>query len=231
MKYTDTKKSDIDLVLDYQTKNENQALEILLDRYSSLLRKLAHKHNSNYPHTIYEDCFQNAVYGAILALKRFNSKFDVKLITFLHSTVHFHLLSSNDAESFVSCPSNLREVKSYFSGKFSGERKKKFEQKHNLHNSQDIKSFEKKHLILSSNAICTSDELPEVETSSENDTITKVNVSLFLDKLSEEDKEIVCLLMEGYSISKVARIFSETRRKITDKQIKKKLQTMSEFFV
>ena len=230
MKHSYMQKSDVDLVIDYQTNNDNQALETLLERHSGLLKKLANKHQVSHSSTIYEDCYQNAVYGAILAFKRFNPQYDVKLITFLHSTVHFYLLSTNDSEGFIACPSHLREVKSYFAGKFSEDKRKQFEQKHNLNNSDDIQIFEKKHLLLATNSVATTDDLPEVEVS-ESNTISAVNVSLFLEKLPEEDREIVCLLMEGYSISKVAQIFSETRRKISDKQIKKKLQTFATFLV
>ncbi len=73
--------------------------------------------------------------------------------------------------------------------------------------------------------------MPEIETSSENQIIDDVNVKLFIDTLPEEEREIVCLLMQGYSISKIARIFSESNRKISDKQIKKKLQTIQNYFV
>lgn len=231
MKHTYMQQSDVDLVVSYQTKNDNQALETLLERHSNLLKKLANKHQLSHPNTIFEDCYQNAIIGAILAFKRFNPDFDVKLITFLHSTVYFYLLGTNDSESFVSCPSNLREIKSYFAGRFSEDKKKKFEQKHNLNNAHDIQDFEKKHLLLATNSVITTDEMPEIETSSENQIIDDVNVKLFIDTLPEEEREIVYLLMEGYSISKIARIFLESNRKISDKQIKKKLQTIQNYFV
>ncbi len=230
MKHTARLKTDAELIADY-TNGNNEALETLLERHSGLLKKLAYKYQSTHPNTIFEDCYQNAIVGAILAFKRFKPNPDAKLSTFLYSTVHFHLLSTNDSESFVLCPSNLREVKSYFAGKFTEEKKRIFEQKHNLKDENDIQSFKKKYSLIAPNSVIISDELLDVETSGENHIVDQVMLNIALDNLSEDDRQIVCLLLEGYSISKVARIFSETRRNITDKQIKKKLQTMREIFV
>ena len=64
MKHTYMQQSDVDLVVSYQTKNDNQALETLLERHSNLLKKLANKHQLSHPNTIFEDCYQNAIIGA-----------------------------------------------------------------------------------------------------------------------------------------------------------------------
>ena len=230
MKHTARLKTDAELIADY-TNGNNEALEALLERHSCLLKKLAYKYQSTHPNTIFEDCYQNAIVGAILAFKRFKPNSDAKLSTFLYSTVHFHLLSTNDSESFVLCPSNLREVKSYFAGKFTEERKRIFEQKHNLKDENDIQSFKKKYSLIAPNSVVISDELFDIETSGENHIVDQVMLNIALDNLSEDDRQIVCLLLEGHSILKISRMISATKYKISDKQIKNKLRSLATFIV
>lgn len=223
--------SDLELIQIYRSNSDTNILSELLERHSNLLKKLSHKHCEKNPSCIFEDCYQNAIIGAITAYNRYNLQSDVKLITFLHTTVYYHLLSCDDTEAFVSCPTNLREVRSYFAGKFTGQKKLDFEKKYNLMSEKDILDFQKKHNLLAPSSIITTDILPEAEFSNENEIVENVQMKIFLDTLPEEEKNIVMLFCEGHSLSKIAQILSSGEKKITDKQIKKRLQSLQQFFV
>jgi transposase-like protein len=82
-----------------------------------------------------------------------------------------------------------------------------------------------------SNPICVTEKLPDLTVFDENSTIDEIQVKLFIETLPEDDKQIVCMLMEGYSISKISKILSSSHQKISDKQIKKKLQSIQTLFV
>ena len=178
MKHTINTLSDIDLI-------NTGDIEALLNRHSLLLKKLASNHAIKYPNTTFEDCLQNAKVGLILAVKRFDINSSVKFITFLHKTVYYYLLTCNDEESFVKCPPVIREIKSYFSGAYNHSKKTAFEQKHNLNNNDDIQNLENEYKILSSEAIITTDKLPEVLCNSENEIISATNLKITIDSFPE----------------------------------------------
>lgn len=208
--------SDFDLVEKYQINIDQDALLVLLERHASLLRKLATQNASKIPLTTLEDNLQNAKIGAIISISRFDLKRNNKFSTFLYKTVYYHLLSCNDDESFVKCPSNLREVKSYAANKYSGEQKNNFEKKYNLKTQNDIESFKNKYSILSSNSIQLTDVLPE---RFQSDMFSEIDFKLSFDSLPQDEKIIANLIMEGNSISDISKIFPE----ITYKKIKEKI--------
>jgi len=226
--------SDHELVCQYQSNNGEIYLDCLLSRYESMLKKISHSHLLKFTDCVFDDVLQNARHGAILAFQRFNTQSSTSLSTFLHTTVYYHLLTCNDTQSFINCPSNLREIKSYCAGRydFEKEKKDKFEKKHKLHNSDSIKTFKKDHEILANHSVYTEDILPERTFQSENEIIRDVYSKIFIESLPEDQKEIVILLMQGHSISKIAQIFTQNfGKKITDKTIKKKIETIKAFFV
>jgi len=224
--------SDHELVAIYQSNSNETYLETLISRYEKMLRKLSHAHTLKHPNTNLEDNLQNAKHGAIIAFNRFNTQSSTALSTFLHTTVYYHLLTCSENESFVNCPSNLREVKSYCAGKYDSDlnKKNKFEEKYRLFNEKDIEEFKKTNIVLS-NTICVTEKLQDLTVYDENSTIDEIQVKLFIETLPEDDKRIVCMLMEGYSISKISKILSSSHQKISDKQIKKKLQSIQTLFV
>jgi RNA polymerase sigma factor (sigma-70 family) len=103
---------DSELVKIYQTKNDSEILELLLERNSNILNKIAHNHTSKYQNTSFEDNKQNAILGAIIAISAFKTSLNVKLSTYLYKSVTMYLLSCNDTEAFVRCPCNARKERS-----------------------------------------------------------------------------------------------------------------------
>jgi RNA polymerase sigma factor (sigma-70 family) len=99
---------DINLINIYKSENSPESLEILLKRYDNLLNKLAHNHTVRFTSTQFDDNKQNAILGAIIAIKAFRDQ-GTKLSTYLYKSVYMYLLTSNDEESFVRCPSNARK--------------------------------------------------------------------------------------------------------------------------
>ena len=218
--------SDIDLI-------NLGDLDNLLERHLPLLKKLSSDHVRKFPNTIFDDCLQNARVGAILATQRFNKDSSVKFVTFLHKTVYYHLLSCNDEEALLKCPTDKREIKSYFAGKYDARQAKKiaFEKKHNLNNPNDIQNLENEYRILGSESVFTTEMLPEVLDSNENQTVCDVNTKIAIESLPEEEKQIVYLLIEGETISNIARIFSDKyNTKYSDKQIKTKISHIQQHF-
>jgi len=209
--------SDHELVCQYQSNNGEIYLDCLLSRYESMLKKISHSHLLKFTDCVFDDVLQNARHGAILAFQRFNTQSSTSVSTFLHTTVYYHLLTCNDTQSFINCPSNLREIKSYCAGRYDFEKEKK---------------FKKDHEILANHSVYTEDILPERVFQSENEIIRDVYSKIFIESLPEDQKEIVILLMQGHSISKIAQIFTQNfGKKITDKTIKKKIETIKAFFV
>jgi hypothetical protein len=88
-----------------------------------------------------EDCLSIARISAKIAYDRFN--FDnqkAKLSTYVYTTVKFEMLTQADQESFVKCPSHMREFRVYFMGGYDNDPVKKanFEAKHNLNSPEEI---------------------------------------------------------------------------------------------
>ena len=233
MKYTLNTQSDIQLLSEYKINPNEGILKELLNRYFALFKKLSLNHLQKFPNTTLEDNLQNSRVAAIQAIERYDFNLGVKFSTFLYNTVYYYLLSCNDSESFISCSSNLREIRSYFAGKYDLDLKKKqsFEKKHNLNTKEDIQSFQIAHQMLSSDAVQVVEILPEKSYNLEDNLLSNIHFNTILDRFNEEDKQIVCLLIEGYNISNIARIFSEEKKqKYSDKQIKKRLDNIKKQF-
>ena len=75
MKYMLHTLSDNDLITIYQSNLTNtKVVEILLEKYFPLLKKLALANQQKHPLTTFDDNLQNARLGAIIAFQRFNTK-------------------------------------------------------------------------------------------------------------------------------------------------------------
>ena len=207
---------DTDLINKYQNSQDQDALSVLLERHSLLLKKLANQHCRKFPFNALEDALQNANLGAIIAISRFNLNQKNKFTTFLYTTVYYHLLSCNDEESFIKCPPQLREVKSYAAGKYTDAKKYDFEKKHNLNSKSDIEDFKKKYSVFDN--VEVQDILPE---QSENN-FEEINLRIMLSELSTEEKEIAQLIIEGYTVSEISKILPGSY-----KQIRNKISKMS----
>jgi DNA-directed RNA polymerase specialized sigma subunit len=217
---------DHELISRYRIHGNQEIVEFIIDRHFPLLKKLSLSHLQKFPNTTFEDNIQNAKLATIIAIQRFNTQSENKFVTFLYSTVFHYLLSCNDEESFVKCPSNIREIRSYFAGKYDIdiEKKKKFEKKYNLNTEKDIQDLSRKYQIVGDSIVLT-DELPEVEV--KEDIFSNLNYNFFVERLSQEDQMIVNLLIEGHSMNNIAKIVSKnTKKTITGKQIKNKIVSM-----
>lgn len=132
--------SDIDVLAVYrQNKNTSlgdKALAELFNRHDNMLRNLASKllEKRPYMNTV-EDCLSTARYSAMIAYNRFDfTNKTAKLSTYVYSTVKFEMLTQADQESFVKCPSQMREFRVYYNDGYAHdpEKKLKFEQKWGL---------------------------------------------------------------------------------------------------
>lgn len=209
MKNTLSIMSDLELIKIYQTTFDKEIIETLLERHSALIKTLAKNHTTQYPATCFEDNIQNARVGFIGAMGRFKDT-GVKLTTFLYSSIFYHLLSCNDKEAFVNCPSNLREVRSFVGGKYDKDtdRKQAFKKRHNLTNQDSIDSFVSKHSLLAPDSIVCTEILPEKTYDHEKSMINDLYVQMVIEKMPDEEKYIAGLLMQGHTPPQIAEMYS-----------------------
>ena len=124
-------------------------LEELYKRHDNLLKKLAVKLSKVRPYLGgIEDCLSIVRISAMIAYDRFKvSNQTAKLSTFLYKTVRFEMLTQADSESFVKCPSQLREFRAYYMGGYDNDpvKKSNFEAKWGLVD-QDLIDAKKKEI-------------------------------------------------------------------------------------
>jgi DNA-directed RNA polymerase specialized sigma subunit len=213
-------------IVAYQNGDASSA-EILINKYIALIRKLAHNHTKRYSFTEFEDNLQNAKYGALLGFKRFNLNTNVKLSTFLHTTIYHYLLSCNDEEAFVKCPSNLREVRNYISGKYSNDKKQNFEEKYAIHTFHEAESMRLKFKSLLGDFIFTSDDEKLLNRCTiEINFYDYADASTFVSSLSNSQQEIVHNLLEGKSMNKIRE-----KLDFSKKQFSTEINTIKNKFV
>lgn len=228
--------TDVELIQLYQSNNsDSNVTEVLLKRYEAMLKKLAINHLQKFPNTSFEDNLQNANLGAFIAFKRFTSKSDCKPSTFIYSTIFHYLLTCNDEESFVNCPTNLREVKSYLGGKYDTNPQKKitFENKYNINTNKDVDNLSEYYKLLNPECIqvMDSDEIPEGIDYIETSIIDNIQNSMFLETLSEENQAIVKLLVDGHSQANIAKLLSNKENSVSVKQIYTKVNSIKKKIV
>jgi RNA polymerase sigma factor (sigma-70 family) len=131
------------------TSYGDKLLQELYNRHDNLLKKLAYKLSKVRPYLGgVEDCLSVVRISAMIAYDRFKtSNQTAKLSTFLYKTVRFEMLTQADSESFVKCPSQLREFRAYYMGGYDNDAVKKanFEAKWGLTN-QDLIDAKKKDI-------------------------------------------------------------------------------------
>lgn len=138
--------NDIEILKAYRSNKDtrygDELLAELYKRHDNMLRTLATKLLAKRPYmNSVEDCLSIARISAKIAYDRFN--FDnqkAKLSTYVYTTVKFEMLTQADQESFVKCPSQMREFRVYFMGGYDNDPVKKanFEAKHNLNSPEEI---------------------------------------------------------------------------------------------
>jgi RNA polymerase sigma factor (sigma-70 family) len=218
MKHIIKYKSDAELVSEYQQNLDCSILEHLLDKHNSLIFAVSKKHFLKHKNIDFEDCLQNAKIAAIDAINSFDFSKENKFTTFLYFKMSKYLLTCNDEQNFIKCPSHMREVRSYIAGKYDLDqnKKQKFEKKHQINNNQDFSKLKKENILLKENAVISvpKDSLPETLSGNELDCVENINNTIFMKSLPKDEQEIVDLLMQGYSQNKISEIlgFASTKQ-------------------
>ncbi len=140
--------SDTELLQAYRTNKGSDygdtLLQELFNRHDNMLRNLATKLLAKRPYMgSVEDCLSIARIAAMVAYDRFDfTNKKAKLSTYVYSTVKFEMLTQADQESFVKCPSQMREFRVYFMGGYDNDPVKKanFEHKWDLNSQEAIDS-------------------------------------------------------------------------------------------
>jgi len=219
------------LVLDYQQFNDNEILEKLIKNFEPLLISLVKKHILKYKGLDFEDCLQNAKIATIEAIKQFDFSKENKLSTYIYFKVSKYLLTCNDEQNIIKCPTHMREVKSYLGGKYDTnlDKKQKFEQKHHIKNFQDFSKLKKENNLLVNGAIVSmpTELMPEQKSGTEEESISNLNNRIFVRSLSEEEQTIIGLLTEGHSQNQISKILKCSNAK----QISAKVNTIRQKFV
>jgi RNA polymerase sigma factor (sigma-70 family) len=155
---------DVELLKLYRTNRGtsygDMLLQELFNRHDNMLRNLATKLLAKRPYmNTVEDCLQTARRSAMVAYDRFDfSNKKAKLSTYVYSTVKFEMLTQADQESFVKCPSQMREFRVYYMGGYDNDPVKKasFESKWNLDSQEaiDAKKMEVEALLPTFLTLC-----------------------------------------------------------------------------
>jgi len=216
--------SDALLICEYQKNLNNSDLsEYLLAKFEPICKKLAYAHTQKYPTTLFEDNLQNSRLGCLLAFRRYKAN-SSKPSTFIYSTIYHYLLSCNDEEAFVNCPTNIREVRSYIGGKYNSnpKKKRKFEKKYGINNKSDYDNLALQYSLVNPEniQIKSDDQLPE--NTYVHNILDNICNSMFVDSLSLECKQIADLLIQGYSQTEISEIMSKNKS-TTIKQIGAKI--------
>jgi|APCry1669189440_1035222.scaffolds.fasta_scaffold00113_9 DNA-directed RNA polymerase specialized sigma subunit len=183
-------------------EGDSHSAEILISKYINLITAIAKNHTKKYPRTDFEDNLQNAKFAALLALKRYKPS-AAKLSTFLYSSIFHYLLSCNDEEAFIKCPTNLRGTRNYI---FGSKNNQNFEQK-------DLDQLRAKFKALSADFIQLSDQDSILNSKIEEiDFLSCANFSIFARDLSETQLRIVNQIIEGQSLNKIKKQLNFTKK-------------------
>ncbi len=158
------KSSDKELLSIYRTNKGTSygdtVLQELFNRHDNMLRNLATKLLAKRPYMgSVEDCLSIARIAAMVAYERFDfTNKKAKLSTYVYSTVKFEMLTQADQESFVKCPSQMREFRVYYMGGYDNDAVKKanFEHKWGLDTPEaiDAKKMEVEALLPTFLTLC-----------------------------------------------------------------------------
>jgi RNA polymerase sigma factor (sigma-70 family) len=228
--------SELDILKIYRSDPDSargaRMIRELLRRHRGLLRKLAWKMAKSYPNSNdFDDHMQHACVGAMIAYGRYDfSKTDCKLSYYVHFSVQHYLLDMINHDSFIQCPSHKRAMRSYLSGRYDDQPKKKadFEQKHHLHSddlvndarakyrglSPDMWSLDfeiEAHKHRSTDTITLKDSIVDLKTTRmEDNLILRADISRAIDQLSPRQQKVCKLAMHHeHTNAETARILSE----------------------
>ncbi len=224
------------------------ALEVLLEKHDLLLRKLAwwvlrKTLPSQQQPDNFEDFFQHARYGAILAYHRYqpekSSNHKAKLATFVYSTVSHYLYSAWDMDSPVYIPTQKRGLRAYLRGQYDHqpEKKAKFEVDNNLTSDEAQHQAKFKHALLTNHVISLEHYYGEETAQNqnagglkvdfpENDTVTRVGLQKALELLSPLQQQIYQLFFqEEYSMKESAEKLG-----LNEDQVRGQLRTIRQKF-
>lgn len=225
--------SEIDVWYEYlrlkSHSGTNVALQELLSRHDTLLKNVARSFHNRY-NLISEldDKIQHAQYAAL----RCYDKFDVdkaresgaRLSTYVCSCVHKHLLSSNDADSFIDCPTGRRMTRSYLSGGYDTNplKKSQVEQRLKIHRPEDVDELFQKYSSLLSSYVSIdgsplnsnsnngggtySEIIPDITLEQADDIANRIQISKHMDNLSINQREILTLFSKGFKLSEIGQI-------------------------
>lgn len=220
-------------------------LSSLFSRHNAMLKKLASNaqfKNSNLG-TI-EDSLQNAYMGCLIAYNRFSSEKAKQnnnhLHTFVYTTVFRYLQSCSDEQGYVQCPSTLREVRSYFAGKYDTdpEKKSKFESKYNINNQESKNLLAAKFSLLKPDSVTNFSEHENddgsfvdniILCSDTNDLENSTAIKMAISSLTDLQKKILQLsFIDNLSINKVVKNLSEYS--VTPQGVKREINAIKEAF-
>lgn len=218
-----------------KSKNSQDVIDSMVERYQPLLMKIAHQHTRKHKNSSFEDNFQNAKIGLILACQRYNSLSEAKFSSYLYKTVFHYLTTCSEEESFVKCPSSMREVKSFLGNKYELDQLKSnhIKEKYQLNTKDDIMLFRKKFNLLNPDSVITEDNwvLENISVDRINDFTNDALFNVFYDSLDNQEQLIVKLVCIGYSCPEIVRVFSENGKDITEKQIRSMIKKLKSKFV
>lgn len=152
--------SDEDLVELYQNTRSEKILNELLARHNSMCKGIAKIFAAKHPQIgSFEDFLQNTYVASLIGYNRFSIQISRekknKLSTYLYTTIYRHLQTTIDEQGPIKCPSGLREVRSYFAGKYDDkpEIKSKFEQKYKITDDQSRHEVFSKYGLLRTESV------------------------------------------------------------------------------
>jgi RNA polymerase sigma factor (sigma-70 family) len=159
--------SEISVLYEYRRLKElggnNIALQELLERHDKLLRLIAKRaNNSHNLFSDFDDKLQHLRYGAM----RSYDKFDIiraeenkyKLYNYVSNCASMYLYDANDHDNYINCPPNTRVIRSYLSGRYDNDLKKKnsVERQLGIRDDSDVFHLRQKHIALISDYISIS---------------------------------------------------------------------------
>lgn len=224
MKHTLNTLSDKELINLYKTSNSKTIIiDSILERHKKLLSKIAFSQAQKYSNSSYEDNLQNAKIALIIACQRFDHNSDVKFSSYLYKTVFYYLVTCIENESFVHCPTNMREVKSFLAGKYDDDFSKieKIKKKYKLQTDEDLIKFEKQFRLLNPNTITIEDEwFIDNLSSNSQDFTDDVYLKVFYDSLSYDEQLVTKLTYQGYTCAEISNLLSKDNEQFTEKHVK-----------
>jgi RNA polymerase sigma factor (sigma-70 family) len=223
------------------------ALDELILRHDKMLMRLAWGFVRQHPQIgNFEDFHQHARVGAMTAYDRFKEDKSAikgsKLSTFVWRTVENYLKTMVDEDSFVRCPTQMRAMRSYLSGKYdkNPEKKRAFEQKYGLDTPEKIRAVKEKFRLLHEKVTSLdvphsvgrdyrentypADHLVSPDALTEDELIGHLELKLAREHLTERQQKVYDLCLFEEETMKV----TAERLEITEGQVRGDLRSIRE---